>query len=83
MCPIWALALINPIYYNEVVEAVKIALNVYYRRIDTASVYKNKNGIGVGIKESRVPREAVFIVSKVWNTDQGYDAALQLFEDRL
>lgn len=41
----------------------------------------NENGIG--IKESHVPREAAFVVSKVWNADQGYIATLQLFEDSL
>lgn len=65
--------------HNEAAETVKAAFNVGYRYIDAVSVYENENGIGTGIKESRVLREAVFIVSKVWNADQGYDATLRSF----
>ncbi len=43
----------------------------------------NENGIVIGIKESHVSREAAFVVSKVWNADQGYDVTLQSFEDSL
>ncbi|MGX1928125.1 aldo/keto reductase [Flagellimonas sp. 2504JD4-2] len=68
---------------NEVVKAVKEALNHGYRHIDTASIYNNGTGVGVGIKESQVDREDVFVVSKVWNSDQGYDATLKAFDASL
>jgi diketogulonate reductase-like aldo/keto reductase len=68
---------------TEVVNAVKWALDMGYRHIDTASIYDNEKGVGLGIKQSSVPREDVFLVSKVWNSDQGYDSTLQAFEDSL
>ncbi len=68
---------------NEVVNAVKEALNHGYRHIDTAAIYNNEQGVGVGIKESLVERKDVFVVSKVWNTDQGYDSTLKAFDDSL
>ncbi|MED1532152.1 aldo/keto reductase [Bacillus altitudinis] len=61
---------------NQVVDAVKAAIRNGYRSIDTAAVYKNETGVGKAIKESGVKREELFITSKVWNTDQGYDKAL-------
>ena len=56
---------------QEVVEAVKNALQLGYRHLDTASVYKNEEGVGRGIRESEVDRNDIFVVSKVWNADQG------------
>ncbi|WP_047246814.1 aldo/keto reductase [Maribacter thermophilus] len=66
---------------QEVIDSVKYALEIGYRHIDTASIYKNEEGVGTGIKESSVPREDIFLVTKVWNTDQGYDSTLKSFED--
>ncbi len=68
---------------GEVINAVKDALNHGYRHVDTASIYNNEEGVGIGIKESNVPRKDVFLVSKVWNTDQGYDSTLKAFEASL
>lgn len=68
---------------GEVINAVKDALNHGYRHVDTASIYNNEEGVGIGIKESDVPRKDVFLVSKVWNTDQGYDSTLKAFEASL
>lgn len=68
---------------QEVIDSVKDALEIGYRHIDTASVYKNEEGVGKGIKESAVAREDIFVVSKVWNTDQGYDSTIQAFADSL
>lgn len=68
---------------EEVVTAVKSALDAGYRSIDTAAVYKNEEGVGKAIKESDVPREDIFLTSKVWNEDQGYETTLQAFEDSL
>jgi diketogulonate reductase-like aldo/keto reductase len=68
---------------GEVINAVKDALNHGYRHVDTASIYNNEEGVGIGVKESNVPRKDVFLVSKVWNTDQGYDSTLKAFEASL
>ncbi|WP_010532051.1 aldo/keto reductase [Lentibacillus jeotgali] len=65
------------------VESVKAALNNGYRSIDTASFYDNERGVGQGIKESGIPREEIFVTSKVWNDEQGYENTLQAFEDSL
>ena len=68
---------------SEVINAVKAALNHGYRHIDTASIYENEEGVGTGIRESNVDRKDVFLTSKVWNTDQGYDATLKAFDASL
>lgn len=68
---------------QEVIDSVKYALEIGYRHIDTASVYENEEGVGKGIKESSVAREDVFLVTKVWNSDQGYDSTLKSFEDSI
>jgi methylglyoxal/glyoxal reductase len=68
---------------EEVIQAVKAALKNGYIAIDTAAFYKNEEGVGLAIKESGIPREEIFITTKVWNTDQGYDSTLQAFESSL
>lgn len=68
---------------SEVIESVKAAIKNGYRSIDTAAVYQNEEGVGVAIKESGIPREELFVTSKVWNSDQGYDSALQAYETSL
>lgn len=68
---------------QEVVDAINTALNLGYRHIDTASIYKNEEGVGRGIRESGVDRKDIFVVSKVWNADQGYDSTLKAFDDSL
>lgn len=68
---------------SEVVDAVKAAIATGYRSIDTAAVYGNEDGVGKGIAESGVARDELFITSKVWNADQGYDSTLRAFETSL
>lgn len=65
------------------VDAVKIALEHGYRSIDTASFYQNEVSVGQGIKESGVPRKDIFLTSKVWNDEQGYESTLEAFERSL
>ncbi|MBD8500143.1 aldo/keto reductase [Paenibacillus arenosi] len=67
----------------QVEEAVKTALQLGYRHIDTAAVYKNEAGVGKAIKESGVPHEEIFLTTKVWNADQGYEATLKAFDESL
>ncbi|WP_144551869.1 aldo/keto reductase [Peribacillus simplex] len=68
---------------NETVESVKKAIEVGYRAIDTAAIYENEEGVGQAIRECGVPRDELFITSKVWNTEQGYETTLQAFDDSL
>ncbi|CAM3631886.1 aldo/keto reductase [Aeromicrobium ponti] len=68
---------------DEVVQSVKAALKAGYKSIDTAAVYKNEEGVGQAIKDAGVPREELFITTKVWNSDQGYESAIQAFETSL
>jgi diketogulonate reductase-like aldo/keto reductase len=68
---------------KEVTNAVKWALEEGYRHIDTASIYENEEGVGLGIKESGVDRKDIFVVSKVWNSDQGYDSTIKAYEASL
>ncbi|SDH59220.1 Aldo/keto reductase [Planococcus glaciei] len=65
------------------VEAMLAAIDAGYRAIDTAAVYQNENEVGEAVRASRVKREELFITSKVWNTDQGYDNTLRAFEASL
>ena len=65
------------------VEAVKTAIEAGYRHIDTAAIYRNENGVGKGIKESGIPRNEIFLTSKLWNDEQGYDTTLKAFDDTL
>lgn len=62
---------------------VKSALEVGYRQIDTASIYGNEKGVGRGIASSGVPREEIFLTTKVWNSDQGTDATVAAVKDSL
>lgn len=61
-------------------ELVSVALAAGYRSIDTAAVYGNEEGVGEGISRSGVPREEVFVTTKVANPDQGYDETLRAFD---
>ncbi|WP_203226042.1 aldo/keto reductase [Bacillus kwashiorkori] len=65
---------------SQVVDTVKTALETGYRLIDTAAFYDNEEGVGEAIKTSGIPREEIFVTTKVWNSDQGYDKTLQAFE---
>jgi diketogulonate reductase-like aldo/keto reductase len=65
---------------EEVVNAICWAVDAGYRHIDTAAVYNNEKGVGDGVRACSVARESLFVVSKVWNTDQGYDSTLRAFD---
>ncbi len=61
-------------------EAVRKALEVGYRHIDTASIYGNEESVGRAVRDSGIPREEIFVTTKVWNADQGYVSTLKAFE---
>lgn len=60
---------------RETEEAVSFALKVGYRHIDTAALYGNEESVGAAVRRSGLPREEVFVTTKLWNSDHGYDAA--------
>ncbi len=68
---------------GDVERSVATALALGYRSIDTASLYGNEAGIGSAIAASGVPRGEIFLASKVWNDEQGYDETLEAFERSL
>ncbi|MEV0178919.1 aldo/keto reductase [Streptomyces sp. NPDC050625] len=65
---------------DEAERAVATALEAGYRSIDTAAIYGNEEGTGRAIAASGLPREDVFVTTKLWNSDHGYDAALRAFD---
>jgi diketogulonate reductase-like aldo/keto reductase len=67
----------------EVENAVKCALKAGYRSIDTAAIYGNERGVARAIPESGIPRNEIFITTKVWNSDQGYHSTFSAFEESL
>lgn len=66
----------HEVAFQGVTEAIKIG----YRAIDTAAIYENEEAVGEAIKASGIAREELFITTKVWNSDQGYDNTLRAFE---
>ncbi|MFH7832958.1 aldo/keto reductase [Bacillus luti] len=71
----------------ELVEAVKAAIKAGYRSIDTAAIYGNETAVGegirAGIEATGIAREELFITSKVWNADQGYEETIAAYEESL
>ncbi|KUL74867.1 MULTISPECIES: aldo/keto reductase [unclassified Streptomyces] len=68
---------------DEAEQAVAAALEAGYRSIDTAAIYGNETGTGKAVAASGVPREDVFVTTKVWNSDHGYDSTLRAFDTSL
>lgn len=65
---------------EETTEAVRTALNTGYRLVDTAAAYFNEREVGEGIRQSEVDRADVFVETKLWITDYGFDSALRAFD---
>jgi 2,5-diketo-D-gluconate reductase A len=68
---------------NETQEVVEEALRVGYRHIDTAAAYRNEKGVGAAVRASGLPREEVFVTTKLWNSQHGHDSALEAIEKSL
>ncbi|MCZ7610696.1 MAG: aldo/keto reductase [Ignavibacterium sp.] len=68
---------------SECINAIHWALEAGYRHIDTAKFYKNEKDVGEAIKNSGINREEVFVTTKLWNEDHGYDSALKAFDKSL
>ncbi|MEU2720239.1 aldo/keto reductase [Streptomyces smyrnaeus] len=68
---------------DEAATAVTTALESGYRSIDTAAAYENEEGVGRAIAQSGLPRDELFITTKLWNAEQGYDTTLRAFDTSL
>jgi diketogulonate reductase-like aldo/keto reductase len=68
---------------KEVENSVKWALEIGYRSIDTAAAYRNERGVGKAIRASGIPREEIFLTTKLWNEDQRRKRMLQAFDESL
>ncbi|MQA78876.1 MAG: aldo/keto reductase [Streptosporangiales bacterium] len=68
---------------DETAVSVRTALDAGYRGIDTAALYRNEEGVGRAIAESGVPREELFVTTKLWNDWHGHDSALAAFDESL
>ncbi|MFF8837148.1 aldo/keto reductase [Streptomyces sp. NPDC015130] len=68
---------------DEAATAVATALEAGYRSIDTAAIYQNERGTGQAVAASGIPREELFVTTKLWNSDQGYDATMRAFDASL
>lgn len=68
---------------DETSAAVRAALAVGYRHVDTAAIYENEAGVGEGIRSSEVERKDVFVTTKLWSADQGFDTTLRAFDKSL
>ncbi|MFK0119161.1 aldo/keto reductase [Streptomyces sp. NPDC090994] len=68
---------------DEAETAVATALKAGYRSIDTAAIYGNERGTGKAIAASGLPREDLFVTTKLWNSEQGYDSTLRAFDTSL
>lgn len=66
---------------KETRDAVLHALKIGYRLIDTAAMYGNEKEVGEAVRASGIPREEIFVTTKLWNSDHGYDRALAAFEE--
>ena len=68
---------------DEVTPAVATALEAGYRHIDTAAIYGNERGVGRAIAESGIARDELFVTTKLWNAEQGFDSTLRAFDESL
>ncbi|MEZ7503796.1 aldo/keto reductase [Flavobacterium sp. Arc2] len=65
------------------INAIKVAIENGYKHIDAAAIYANEKSVGTGIKLSGIAREDLFVTSKLWNTERGYETTLKAFEKTL
>lgn len=66
---------------DDTFAAVRTAIQAGYRHVDTARVYGNEEAVGAAVRSSGVPREEIFVTTKLWNADHGEERALRAFED--
>lgn len=71
------------VHDSDVADVIQVAIDAGYRSFDTASIYGNEQGVGKAIARSGVPRDELFVTTKLWKNAQGYDAALRAFDESL
>ena len=81
--PILGLGVYAPSHNNEVQQAVEWAFEAGCGLVDTASIYGNEREVAAGIAASGLPRRDVFLTTKVWNDDEGYETTLRAFDRSL
>ncbi len=81
--PYFGLGVFKTLEGTEVENAVKWALESGYRHIDTAAIYKNEKGVGNAVKSSGIPRNELFLTTKVWNENQRNGTVMEGFEESL
>lgn len=81
--PVFGLGVYKVEEGSQIEETIHTALDLGYRLIDTASFYMNEEGVGRAIRSSGIAREELFITTKVWNSEQGYESTLMAFEDSM
>jgi 2,5-diketo-D-gluconate reductase A len=67
----------------QAADTVQVALEVGYRHVDTAALYENERGVGEGLARAGLPRAEIFVTTKVWNDQHGYDETLRAFDESL
>jgi diketogulonate reductase-like aldo/keto reductase len=83
MMPLMGLGTFKSSPGKETRDSVLWALEAGYRHIDTATIYQNEEDVGAALRESGIPREQIFVTTKVWNGDQGYESTLRAYERSL
>lgn len=81
--PLFGLGVFRSKEGHEVESAVQTALEAGYRHIDTAAVYGNERGVGRAVRNSGLSRGEIFITSKIWNSDQGYETTFDAFNESI
>src|SRR5262245_15293228 len=81
--PILGLGVYQSMPGTEAYQAMLDALELGYRHIDTAAIYGNEADVGRAIRDSKIPRSQIFVTTKLWVSDHGYDSALKAFDKSL
>ncbi len=68
---------------KQAIDSILYALEIGYRHVDTATMYENEKEIGEAVHESEIPREEIFVTTKLWNSDHGYDNTIKAFQRSL
>lgn len=68
---------------KQAINSILYALEIGYRHIDTAAMYENEKEVGRAVRESCIPREEIFVTTKLWNSDHGYDNTIKAFHRSL
>jgi diketogulonate reductase-like aldo/keto reductase len=68
---------------RQAIDLILYAFEIGYRHVDTAAMYENEKEVGQAVRESGIPREEIFITTKLWNSDHGYDNTIKAFQHSL